>query len=347
VLSGFGTEDTHHLIHSFRWGPAGHLYFTQSIYIHSHVETPWGVRRLLGGGVWRYDPKTMKLDVFARGGINMWGHHFDRYGQSFLTDGASAQGINFAFPGATYETAVGADRVLRGLNPGQPKQAGLEVITGRHLPDEWRGRFITHDFRGNRVNSFEVEASGSGYVSRQTEDLVVSTHGAFRPVDVRMGPDGAVYIADWYNPIIQHGEVDFRDPRRDRAHGRIWRVTATGRPLVPRRDLTQAGVQELLDALASPEQFTREMARPLLRRHGAPSVLPALDAWASKIDASDPVKAPLVLEALWVRAWLDAPDAALLERALKSGDAHVRAGAVRVAADWADRLPAPLTIYER
>jgi putative heme-binding domain-containing protein len=347
VFSGFGTEDTHHIIHSFRWGPGGHLFFNQSIYIHSHVETPWGPRRLLGGGVWRFQPDLMKLDVFARGGINMWGHHFDPFGQSFMTDGAGAQGINYAFPGATYETAVDAPRVLGGLNPGQPKQAGLEIVSGRHLPEAWRGRFVTSDFRGNRVNSFVLEDAGSGYLSRQADDLVVSTHRAFRPVDVKMGPDGAVYIADWYNPIIQHGEVDFRDARRDRTRGRIWRVTATARPLVERRNLSALGVPALLDLLGEPEQLTRDHAKALLKRHGPSSVLPALNAWVARLDAGDPTQARLLLEALWVRQWLNAPDADLLDRVLRSSEPRVRAGAVRVASDWADRVPAHLDLLTR
>src|SRR3954464_15871905 len=100
VLSGFGTEDTHHLVHTLRWGHDGQLYFNQSIYIHSHVETPHGVRRLGGGGVWEFRPETMELDVFPRGLVNPWGHHFDRWGQSFVTDGACGEGLNYALPGA-------------------------------------------------------------------------------------------------------------------------------------------------------------------------------------------------------------------------------------------------------
>ena len=94
VLSGFGTEDTHHLLHTLRWGPDGCLYMNQSIYIHSHVETPWGVKHLNGGGIWRFRPETMELDVFCRGFVNPWGHHFDAWGQSFATDGAYGEGIN-------------------------------------------------------------------------------------------------------------------------------------------------------------------------------------------------------------------------------------------------------------
>src|SRR5437588_490933 len=74
VLSGFGTEDAHHLLHTLRWGPDGMLYFNPSVYIHSHIETPYGVRRLPGGGIWQLRPETLRLEVVARGFINPWGH---------------------------------------------------------------------------------------------------------------------------------------------------------------------------------------------------------------------------------------------------------------------------------
>src|SRR5262249_49131265 len=108
MLSGFGTEDTHHILHTLRWGPDGMLYFNQSIYIHSHIETPHGVRRLGGGGIWQFRPETMRLEILARGFINAWGHHFDRWGQQFATDGANGEGINYVMPGGWYPTAPGA-----------------------------------------------------------------------------------------------------------------------------------------------------------------------------------------------------------------------------------------------
>jgi glucose/arabinose dehydrogenase len=100
VLSGFGTEDTHHTIHSLHWGIDGRLYFSQSIYIHSHMETPWGVVRLNSGGVIAYDPRTERVEVFAKGLINNWGHQTNADGQSFLTDGAGSSGLNLGFPQA-------------------------------------------------------------------------------------------------------------------------------------------------------------------------------------------------------------------------------------------------------
>src|SRR5438552_2646650 len=80
------------VIHAFRWGPDCRLYFTQSIYIHSHIETPHGVKRLNAGGIWRFNPDKTELDIFARGWINSWGHAFDKYGQSLVTDGAGGEG---------------------------------------------------------------------------------------------------------------------------------------------------------------------------------------------------------------------------------------------------------------
>ncbi|MEM7516807.1 MAG: PVC-type heme-binding CxxCH protein, partial [Planctomycetota bacterium] len=265
VLSGFGTEDTHHLVHTFRYGPEGMIWMNQSIYIHTHLETPYGIRRLLGGGMWHYRSETQRAEVFMKGLINPWGHAFDEWGQSFLTDGAGGEGINFVFPRAVFKTSPGASRTLSGLNRGQPKHCGLEVLTGSHVPEGLRETLAAPDFRGNRINLFRLTEQGSAYTSSQIEDLVSSTHRAFRPIDIKMGPDGAIYVADWYNPIIQHGEVDFRDPRRDKKHGRIWRITFDGRDLVEKPRIADTDTATLVEAIHAPEGWTREAARVEMR----------------------------------------------------------------------------------
>ena len=330
VLTGFGTGDTHHLIHTFRWGPEGLLYFNQSIYIYSHVETPWGVRRLEGGGVWQLRPENYKLEVYAKGLINPWGLQFDRWGQSFLTDGAGGEGINYAFPGATFVTAPGAERVIRGLNPGQPKHSGLDVVSGRHLPADWQGNFITNDFRANRINRFTVEEQGSGFVTKQAEDLLWADHVSFRPVDITIGPDGAIYVADWYNPIIQHGEVDFHDPRRDQQHGRIWRITKKGSPLVKTQKLTEASLDELFEALKAPEDWTRLQAKLVIKQKNPEEVLPQLQDWINALNDKDPEYEHHLLEALWVHQSFDRLNEPLLFQLLKAKSHNARAAAVRV-----------------
>jgi len=352
VLSGFGTEDTHHLIHTFRWGVDSRLFFNQSIYIHSHVETPQGVRRLNGGGMWRFRPTTLDLGIFARGWVNPWGHAVDEWGRSLVTDGAGGEGINLGFPGAAYFTAVGTPRILHGMNPGSPKLCGLEILCGPHLPDDARGILVTHDFRANRVCRYRLTEAGSGFTSEKLPDLIRSSRVDFRPIDVKMGPDGAIYIADWYNPIIQHGEVDFRDDRRDRTHGRIWRVTAKGRPLSARFDATTLSDGELIDLLTG-EGWARDAARRVLVERGIAEVGPDLDDWAAAARGALPGSAGYhpglerrCLELLWLRQGLDdgsagAVDVALLTRVLRSPDPRARAAACRVIVDWADRLGRP------
>jgi putative heme-binding domain-containing protein len=170
-------------------------------------------------------------------------------------------------------------------------------------------------------------------------DVVTSTDVAFRPIDVKMGPDGAIYVADWYNPIINHGEVDFRDPRRDKTRGRIWRITAKNRRLVEKPKLVGAPVADVLEHLKSPESWTRQQAKRVLRTLGAKDVIPALGEWVKKLDANDPLYERHRVEALWVYQTLDTPEPTLLGELLNSKTPQARSAAARVVPDWAKQLP--------
>jgi putative heme-binding domain-containing protein len=341
LLSGFGTEDTHHIIHTFRWGPDGALYFNQSIYIHSHIETPKGTRRLGGGGVWRFRPASLDLEVFCKGMCNPWGHEFDRWGNSFGTDGAGGDGIHYLIPGFTYPNFPSGEKHFPGLNPGQPKYCANEVISSTHFPPEWQGSIVTNDFRANRVVRFAISDDGSGFSSKLMPDLITSTDRAFRPIDVRMGPDGALYIADWYNPIINHGEVGFRDPRRDKTHGRIWRVSAKDRPALPRPKLVDASVPELLEQLKSPEGWTRHFAKRVLAERAPKDVVDGLSAFLkSSPDEHDR------LEALWTYQTIDVVQLPLLNELLRAKDPNARAAATRALSLWSSRIPEALKLLE-
>ncbi|WP_153556302.1 PVC-type heme-binding CxxCH protein [Roseimaritima sediminicola] len=330
VLSGFGTEDTHHNLHSLQWGPDGRLYMNQSVYTRTDTETPRGVVRLRAGGGFRYDTRSMRMQIFFRGLWNPWGHQFDAHGQSFLSDGAGFDGLAWAFPGAVFFPTPQSRRTLDLISPGRyPKFASLEVLSGPSFPQSWQGSIVTCDFRANRVTRFSVDSQDAGFVTTQEDDLLRTATSTFRPIDVKQGPDGALYIADWSNPIINHGEVDFRDPRRDRWHGRIWRMVWKGGDPQPIVNLREQSTAALLENLGSQDRYLRDKSRRVLIERG--DVLQPLAAWTSA--QTDPSAR---LQALWLYQALRRVNTDLLDSVLAAESAPVRAAAVRVLADWAD-----------
>jgi glucose/arabinose dehydrogenase len=325
VLTSFGTEDTHHNLHTLRWGYDGHLYLNQSIYTHTHIETPWGVRRLNSAGIWRFNPDTWRLDVFTKGGCNPWGHHWDQYGNSFFTDGAGSKGVYHAMEGATYFTYSDMRREAESISPGSyPKFCSIELVHSPNFPADWQGSVITCDFRAHRVARFGLSDNGSTFQTEELPDVLRSTNVTFRPIDLRFGPDGALYVADWSNPIIQHGEVDFRDPRRDKEHGRIWRVTAKGGALGKKQDLAKLDTVALLDRTLSKSGWEQEQSRVVLRQRGASDVPPAVKPWLAK--QTDP---RAKLEAMWIHEAFGKPTGEFVGELVAAKDERLRVAAAR------------------
>jgi hypothetical protein len=157
--------------------------------------------------------------------------------------------------------------------------------------------------------------------------LLRSTNVTFRPIDLRLGPDGALYIADWSNPIIQHGEVDFRDPRRDKEHGRIWRVTANASGKAPHRrapNLTKLSTTELLDRTLSANGWEQEQSRLVLRQRDAREVLDKSASWVKS--QKDPRAA---LEVVWLHQAFGRPSGPWLSQLTSSPDPRLRTAATR------------------
>ena len=363
IFSGFGIGDTHQLINSICHGPDGSLWFSQGLHAMSRVETPWGVARLDRAAVWRLRPRQLRLEGFFGGGMagaNCWGVAFDDFGQVFHKSGDRPHGY-WTVPGmvrgasptgssstteasASYANSPEQYHSVGPLFETSPKTTALDIIGTRALPDDIQGCALIGGYFGALVELHRFHDAGSGFKTTQLPRLVKSTSNAFRPVDVSVGPDGAIYLADWFNPVIGHYQVSYADPQRDRTHGRIWRISAKGRAPIQQPNLAAMKPAGLLEQLRSPERWTRYQAKRLLFDAPAAEVLEAADAFVAKLPSATPKDEQLLLEITGVYEAHEAPRPTLLAKLLAAKDARVRAYGARVAGLWADRLPESLQL---
>ncbi len=336
VLTGFGIEDNHHSISAWRRGPGGWIYFQEGIFLHAQVETQHGVVRNYNGGVYQFNPRTGELKVFCKGtGGNPWGHVFDYWGQSFMVNNPR---IMYLSP------ATGAFKENTRIPPliSTEKQCGGDLVTGTHLPEEIQGQLLTCRFKSRTIVRYEFIEDGAGYSAKVLEPLMTSKHPNFRPVDCKIGPDGAVYVADWYNSIINHAQHDFRDPRRDHEHGRIWRITHRDRPLVEKPILAGASIDSLVSRLSSPEAWIRHHARKELSERDPEAVRASAEKWVDSLDPQVPEYDHHLVEALWACQNVERASEAILAKVIQSQSGHARSAAARVIRYWHDQLSDPV-----
>jgi glucose/arabinose dehydrogenase/lysophospholipase L1-like esterase len=349
IMHGFDTADSHHAMHAFTWDPGGALHWQEGTFHYSQVESPYGPRRCNEAGIFRWEPKTWKFDVFVSYGFaNPWGHYIDGWGQNFVADASG---------GANYYGTAFSGQVVYPHKHGGMKQffkmqwrptCGCELVYSRHFPHDTQGDYLLNNnigFQG--ILRYRVKEDGSGFSGTPVEPLLTSSDPNFRPVALQFGPDGALYVVDWFNPLVGHMQHSLRDPNRDHTHGRIWRITYPRRPLVDRPKIAGASVPELLDLLKAYEDRTRYRARRELRERPTQEVLSALEKWVGSLDTGDADYWRHMLEALWLHQSLDEVDVPLLKRMLTCPEPHARAAATRVVCYWRDRVHEPLELLRK
>lgn len=283
-------------------------------------------------------------------GANCWGVAFDDFGQVFHKTGDRPEGY-WTVPGMVSLSEHDASRYNEDPNaayqkntPEQyhsvgplfetsPKTTALEIIGTSAMPEEIQGAALIGGYFGSVVELHKFEDAGSGFATTQLPRLITSSDNSFRPVDVSVGPDGALYVADWFNPIIGHYQASYADPRRDKSHGRVWRITADALPSVDYPDLSRKDARQLLELLASTERWIRYQAKRLLYYLPTETVLAAADA----LDLHDR-EDRFLLELIGVYQAHEEVRAELLDRLLQSEDFRIRAYSARVLGDWASRL---------
>lgn len=300
VLSGFGTEDSHHSLHDFTWTPDGDLILRESVFHHSQVETPYGPVRQQNSGWFRFEPKTHRLISFGTySSTNPWGVTFDDWGQHMASHPVYAAAFHSLDP--PYPQQHPGPKNLQAYSG----VCGHEFVDTPAFPDELQGGFIKVRYKPtNRVEIHKWKEGPFGYDEEYVSDLLFSTNLSFIPVDLQFGPRGDLYVCDWYNPVKGHMQYSLRDERRDRHSGRIWRITAKDKPTCDSPKIADASVNELLELLKRPEYRVRFWAKRELRERDAKEVKIALDDWATKLDSTDVRFRHHQLEAVWVYRWI-------------------------------------------
>jgi putative heme-binding domain-containing protein len=350
VLSGLDSADSHHTSNSFALDPGGALYFQEGTFHHSQVETPYGPPvRCANAGVFRYEPRSQKFDAYVTFGFaNPHGHVWDRWGQDIVYDGTGAN----PYHGALFSGHL--DYPAKHPKPPQVYQQrtrpcpGVEILSSRHFPPENQDNLLVANVIGFQgILQYKVADQGASFAGTEVEPILSSSDPNFRPSDLKIGPDGAIWFIDWHNPIIGHLQHAIRDPNRDRTHGRIYRVTFEGRePLKPVK-IAGEPVEKLLDVLKEPEDRVRYRARIELGSRDSAEVVAAAKKWADTLDRNDKDYAHNLLEALWVHQSHNVVDEGLLKRVLGLNDFRARAAATRVLCYWHDRIPDALELLKR
>jgi mono/diheme cytochrome c family protein/glucose/arabinose dehydrogenase len=336
LMSGFGVGDTHQLVNSISHGPDGTLWMSQGLHAITRVETPRGIVSLPKSGLMRYDLKNQRLQPFfqyGKAGHNCWGVAFDDYFQPFHKSGDRIAGY-YSLPGLGAIETPDEYAGTHALFDSPLKSNSVDILGTKAMPANLQGAAFIGGYYGNTLDLHRFVDDGSGFKTERIVSPIISSSKAFRPVDVSVGPDGALYACDWFNAVIGHYQASYADPRRDRSHGRIWRITAKGLPSVKQPDLVAMSEAELLAQLGSPERWTRYHARRLLFTRPTEKVAAAVDAFVAK-DRSE----SQYLEAMGVLQSHGLVRTALLDRLQSSADFRIRAYAARVVGEWSSQLP--------
>ncbi len=343
-LSGFGLEDTHSVVNSLRWGPDGWLYAAQGSTVSGHVVVGGPLQKddsrkpvhTLGQLIWRYHPQTRRYEVFAEGGGNAFGLEIDDAGRIFSGhNGGDTRGFHYV-QGGYYRKGFSKHGPLSnpyafGYFPPIKHHSvprfthNFILYGGGSLPEKYHNQLFGIEPLQGRVVLSSISELGSTFQTKDLGHPVTSRDRWFRPVDIKVGPDGGIYIADWYDGQVAHTRS--YEGNFERSKGRIYRLQAQQAAGLSPFDLRDKSSQELVTTLKHPNRWFRQTALRLLADRQDAAAGPPLLAMLRQESGQ------AALEALWGLNAIDLLTESVAEEALGHKNPHVRTWAVRLICD--------------
>ncbi len=331
LLKGFGSRDTHETLNTFQWGPDQRLYGLHGVFTHSNIG---GVR--MNAAVWRYDVPDKKFEVWAEGTSNPWGLDFDGHGQAHLACCVIPHLFHMV-PGGTYRRQAGSsfNPYAYGLLPESCDHthhkmsgwahAGLVVLDGEHVPKSMRGSVIMGSIHGCSIKRDILRNSGSTFRAGHAPDFLISGDKNFRPINMRWGPDGAIYVSDWHdqNPCHQ-AHPDSWDYER----GRIYRISYEGQKAVPSRDISKLKSSAWVELLHEDNPYLYRTALRMMAEKKDKSIAGEL-----RNLALESAEEKLALRGLWGLYAIGAFDDKVAEKAIENKNPWVRHWGIRLAGE--------------
>lgn len=345
-LAGFGLEDTHSVANGLIWGPDGWLYGGQGSTVTSRITRPGTdsantpARYYEGCMVWRYHPETREFEIFADGGGNTFGLEFDSEGRLYSGhNGGETRGWHFAqggiylkqgkdpgkFGPPTNPYALGEFNMMKSANPIQRFTHNIIVGEGTALPPSLRGHLLGADPLHRKITVSELVPAGPTFSTKDTGVALAGSDIAFRPVYLTNAPDGSVYIADFYEEFIAHGQN--YQGQLDPSTGRVYRLRGKNEPLAKDTNLSTLSTSGLVAMLSHPNRWHRHTAVRLLGEKKDPAAIEPLKGLLRQ-----PTLHP-ALEALWTLHQCGELAEPILLQALAHPEAVVRSWAIRLAGD--------------
>jgi len=331
-------KDTHGMCNAFRRGPDGWIYACHGFNNESTVAGTDGHSiAMQSGNTFRFRPDGSRIEHFTWGQVNPFGMDFDEQGDLFTAD-CHTKPVTLLLREGRYES-FGRPHDGLGFVPavmdhlhGSTAIGGLAIYDDVRFPPEYRGNCFGGNVMTSRINRNRLVRDGATVRAVEEPDLLAAADPWFRPVDLRLGPDGALYVADFYNRIIGHYEVPLDHPGRDRTSGRIWRISYRGAgvpptPLLASTRLDILPPDELVAVLRDANRTRRELARERIVGGAAAALAPPLAALAADTTAPAVARAA----AGWCQARLGLLDAVALGRLARDSDAVLRQHSLRIA----------------